>query len=114
MVALRGEIWWSSLDTPSGSGPGFRRPILVIQSNEFNRSRINSVIAIAITSNLMLANAPGNVRISARASGLKKASVVNVSQIVTVDKSFLGERVGVLKPKYLSAVEEGLRLVLEV
>ncbi len=71
----RGDIWWASLTMLGGSGPGFRRPILVIQSNEFNRSRINTVIAVAITSNLMLANAPGNVRIPARASGLKKASV---------------------------------------
>ena len=110
----RGDIWWASLKTPGGSGPGFRRPILVIQSNEFNRSRINTVIAVAITSNLVLANAPGNVRIPARASGLKKASVVNVSQIITVDRTFLSGRVGVLNSKYLREVEDGLRLVLEV
>lgn len=110
----RGEIWWSALKAPSGSGPGFRRPILVIQSNEFNRSRINTVVAVVITSNLMLANAPGNVRISARASGLKKASVVNVSQLITVDKSFLARRVGTLNTRYLREVEDGLRLVLGV
>ena len=110
----RGDIRWASLKTPGGSGPGFRRPVLVIQSNEFNRSRINTVIAVAITSNLVLANAPGNVRIPARASGLKKASVVNVSQIITVDRTFLSGRVGVLNSKYLREVEDGLRLVLEV
>ena len=110
----RGEIWWASLETPGGSAPGFRRPILVIQSNEFNRSRINTVIAVAITSNLVLANAPGNVRIPARASGLKKASVVNVSQVITVDKTFLAGRIGTLNSKYLREVEDGLRLVLDV
>ena len=110
----RGEIWWCSLTSPRGSEPGFRRPILVIQSNEFNRSRINTVVAIVITSNLMLANAPGNVRISARASGLKKASVVNVSQIITLDKTTLSKRVGMLKPGNLQEVEDGLRLVLDV
>ena len=110
----RGEIWWSSLPDPGGSAPGFRRPILVIQSNEFNRSRINTVVAAVITSNLTLAAAPGNVRISARSSGLKKASVINVSQIITVDKSFLAERVGKLSTKQLRDVEDGLRLVLGV
>ena len=110
----RGEIWWSSLPTPDGSSPGFRRPILVIQSNEFNRSRINTVVAAVITSNLALAVAPGNVRVPARSSGLRKASVVNVSQVITVDKSFLAERVGKLNTQQLSAVEDGLRLVLGV
>jgi len=110
----RGEIWWSSLAAPRGSEPGFRRPILIIQSNEFNRSRINTVVAIVITSNLMFANAPGNVRIPARASGLKKVSVVNVSQIITVDKTTLFNRVGVLNQSNLQKVEDGLRLVLGV
>ena len=110
----RGEIWWSSLPTPRGSEPGFRRPVLVIQSNEFNRSRINTLVAIVITSHLLLANAPGNVRISARASGLKKASVVNVSQIITIDKATLSRRVGMLKQNDLREVEQGLRLVLGV
>ena len=110
----RGEVWWSSLPNPDGSAPGFRRPILVIQSNEFNHSRINTVIAAVITSNLMLAAAPGNVRIPARSSGLKKASVVNVSQIITVDKSFLAECVGKLNTQQLRDVEDGLRLILGV
>ena len=110
----RGEIWWASLPTPGGSAPGFRRPILVIQSNEFNRSRINTVVATVITSNLMLAAAPGNVRISARSSGLKKASVVNISQIITVDKSFLAGCVGKLNTQQLRDVEDGLRLILDV
>ena len=110
----RGEIWWSSQATPGGSSPGFRRPILVIQSNEFNRSRISTVVAAVITSNLALANAPGNVRIPARASGLKKVSVVNVSQIITVDKSFLATRVSTLKANYMREVDDGLRLVFGI
>jgi mRNA interferase MazF len=110
----RGDIWWASLKAPDGSSPGFRRPVLVMQSNEFNRSRIKTVVVVVITSNLILANAPGNVRIPARTSGLKKASVVNVSQIITIDKSYLAERVGAVKANYLREVEDGLRLVLRV
>jgi len=110
----RGEVWWASLPTPQGSSPGYRRPILIVQANEFNRSRINTVVAVVITSNLLLANAPGNVRIPARASGLKKVSVVNVSQIITVDKSYLTERIGALKGNYIKEVDDGLRLVLVV
>jgi len=110
----RGEIWWASLRAPGSSSPGFRRPVLVIQSNDFNRSRIKTVVVAVITSNLILANAPGNVRIPARASGLKRASVVNVSQIITVDKSFLTGCVGTIKTNYFREVEDGLRLVLGV
>jgi len=110
----RGEIWWASLATPQGSGPGYRRPILIVQSNEFNRSRIDTVIAAVITSNLNLADAPGNIRIPARASGLKKASIINVSQIITVSKSYLTERVGELKQAYIKQVDDGLRLVLAI
>jgi len=110
----RGEIWWASLKSPTGSNPGFRRPVLIIQSNEFNRSRINTVVAAVITSNLVFAGAPGNVRIPASASGLKKASVVNVSQIITVDKSFLSAHVGVVKANYMRQIEDGLRLVLGI
>ncbi len=110
----RGDIWWASLKAPDGSSPGFRRPVLVMQSNEFNRSQIKTVVVAVITSNLILANAPGNVRIPARASGLKKASVVNVSQIITVDKSYLTGRAGAVKANYIREVEDGLRLVLGV
>ncbi len=110
----RGEVWWASLTTPQGSGPGYRRPILIVQSNEFNRSRINTVLAVVITSNLLLADAPGNVRLPARASGLKKVSVANVSQIITVDKSYLSQHIGTLKGNHLKEVDDGLRLVLAV
>jgi mRNA interferase MazF len=110
----RGEIWWASLPGPSGSGPGFRRPLLVISANSFNESRISTVIAVVITSNLRLADAPGNVRIPVRGTGLSKPSVANISQIVTVDKSFLTERVGKLAPRLLTEVEHGMRLVLSL
>jgi mRNA interferase MazF len=110
----RGEIWWASLPEPSGSGPGFRRPLLVISANSFNESRIDTVIAAVVTSNLRLADAPGNVRLPIKGTGLNKTSVVNVSQIVTVDKSFLTERLGRLSPRLLLDVEEGLRLVLSL
>ncbi len=114
MVAARGEIWWASLREPSGSEPGFRRPLLVISANSFNRSRISTVVAVVITSNLRLSDAPGNVRLPLRGTGLSKPSVANVSQIITVDKSFLTERVGKLAPRLLMEVESGLRLVLSL
>jgi len=110
----RGEIWWASLPEPAGSGPGFRRPLLVVSANSFNESRIDTVIGAVITSNLRLADAPGNVRLPARGSGLPKPSVVNVSQIVTVDKAFLTERVGKLTLRLQTAVDEGVRLVLSL
>lgn len=110
----RGEIWWASLPEPAGSGPGYRRPLLVVSADSFNASRINTVIAAVITSNLRLADAPGNVRLPARGSGLSKPSVVNVSQLITVDKSLLTARIGRLAPRSMAAVEEGIRLVLSL
>ena len=110
----RGEIWWASLPEPSGSGPGFRRPMLIVSANSFNDSRINTVIAAVITSNLRLAGAPGNVRLPARGTGLTNPSVVNVSQIITVDKSFFTVKIGKLNPALLVEVDEGLRKVLSV
>lgn len=107
----RGEIWWASLRPPSGSGPGFRRPVLVVQGNDFNESRIQTVVIAAITTNLALASAPGNVLFH-RQGGLPRESVVNVSQLLTVDKSFLTERTGALDARTMSEVEEGIRLVL--
>lgn len=108
----RGEIWWASLPEAKGSGPGYRRPVLIIQADEFNRSKINTVIAAIITSNLLLASAPGNVLLKARASGLSKDSVVNVSQLITVDKQFLTGKVKTIDPFSMQRVESGLRLVL--
>lgn len=108
----RGEIWWASLASPVGSGPGFRRPVLVIQADSFNNSSIATVIAAVITSNLALAEAPGNLRLARSDSGLPRASVVNVSQIVTIDKSVLTARVMALPATVLAAVDEGVKLVL--
>lgn len=108
----RGEIWWADLPDPIGSEPGFRRPVLVVQEDSFNRSRIATVVVVAITSNVFLSSAPGNVRLSTNSGGLKKESVVNVSQVATLDKSFLTEKVGRLSRPKLQAVEEGLRLVM--
>lgn len=108
----RGEIWWASLPDPVGSEPGFRRPVVVVQANNFNESAIRTVICAAVTSNLRLAEAPGNVRLARRASGLGKDSVVNVSQIVTLDKRFLAKRVGRLPQAVLRDVDAGLKLTL--
>ena len=114
MVIQRGEIWWASLGKPSGSQPGYRRPMLIIQSNEFNRSRINTVMAVVITSNLRLAQAPGNVLLNAKSTGLKKDSVANVSQVVTVDKAFLTEKIGKLNTQQTETVNNGLRLAMSL
>ena len=111
---IRGEIWWADLPDPRGSEPGFRRPVLVIQANSFNRSRIQTVIVAVISSNLRLADAPGNVLVPAHASGLARDSVVNVSQLITLDRSFLPEAVGRISERVMSEVVAGLRLVLEL
>jgi mRNA interferase MazF len=108
----RGEVWWATLPPPSGSGPGFRRPVLVIQSEPFNESRISTAIVAVITSNLALAEAPGNVRTGKAESGLPKPSVVNVSQVLTLDKALLTERVRALPGAAMARVDNGLRLVL--
>jgi mRNA interferase MazF len=114
MVMKRGEIWWASLGEPNASEPGYRRPVLVIQSDEFNQSTIRTVICAVISSNLNLATAPGNVHISSRSSGLPKPSVINVSQVITVDKSVLTDRVKSLDIQSMNQVEDGLRMVLKI
>jgi mRNA interferase MazF len=108
----RGEIWWASLGKPQGSEPGFRRPVLIVQSNEFNESAIRTSICAAMTSNMRLAEAPGNVRVTRRASGLAQESVVNVSQLITLDKGMLTEKAGRLPAESLRDVDAGIRLVL--
>ena len=110
----RGEIWWASLREPFGSEPGFRRPVLIVQDDAFNRSRIQTVIAIAITTNLELAKAPGNVLLPKKVTSLPRESVANVSQLITIDKSFLSERVGSLPLDILEQVDAGLRMVLHL
>lgn len=108
----RGEVWWASLHEPTGSGPGMRRPVVVIQSNPFNESRIATVIVAIITSNLGLADAPGNLRISKSDSGLPRPSVINVSQLLTVDRQQCTQRIKLLPPVVVARLDEGLRLVL--
>ncbi len=108
----RGEIWWANLPDPVGSEPGYRRPVLVVQDDTFTQSRISTVIVVIITSNIQLAEAPGNVLLPCTASGLSRDSVANVSQVFTIDKTFLVERIGAL-PAYLQEeIDEGLRTVL--
>ena len=108
----RGEIWWASLSEPVGAGPGLRRPVVIVQSNPFNDSRIATAVVAVITSNLNLADAPGNVRIARAESGLAKPSVVNVSQVLTVDRDLLTQRVRALPGRTVSRIDDGLRLVL--
>lgn len=108
----QGEIWWADLPEPSGSGPGHRRPVIVVQGDPFNRSRIATVVCVALTSSLRWEAAPGNVLLSAKVTGLDRDSVANVSQIVTVDRSTLTERVGRLPRAKLQAVLHGIDVVL--
>ena len=110
----RGEIWWADLGDARGSGPAFRRPLVVVQSDAFNRSRLQTTVCIVLTSNLRLADAPGNVLVPKRESGLPKDSVANVSQIVTIDRDALSERVGKLPARLRETIDRGLRLVLEL
>ena len=113
MVIRQGDIYWVDLGMPSGSEPGYRHPHVVIQNNLFNQSKINTVVVCALTSNLKRAGAPGNVLLAKGEANLKRASVVNVSQIVTVDKSDLIEKIGTLSPQRVSQVTEGIRLLVE-
>ncbi len=114
MVINRGEIWWASLPASIGSEPGYRRPVLIVQSNNFNKSRISTIIAVTISSNIKLALAPGNILLPKKASNLPKESVINISQVITIDKSFLTERVCILSSKYIKQVDAGLNLVLSL
>jgi mRNA interferase MazF len=114
VVIERGEIWWAELGDPEGSEPGYRRPVLIVQNDAFNRSRLRTVIAVVLTSNLRLVDAPGNVLIPAALSGLPKDSIANVSQVITIDRDFLSERAGRLRGRTLRDVDSGLRLVLSL
>jgi mRNA interferase MazF len=111
-VIAQGEVWWADLSEPVGSAPGFRRPVVVVQGDSFNRSRIGTVVCVAVTSNLRLAEAPGNVALSVEDSGLPRDSVANVSQIVTLDRRMLVERVGALPDRALELILYGIDVVL--
>ena len=114
MVVIKGEIWWANLPDFSGSEPGFRRPVLIIQSDAFNISKINTVICAVITSNMKLPSAPGNVLLPKGISNLPKESVINISQIITIDKSFLKECVGTISKSFVRKVEDGIKLVFDL
>lgn len=108
----RGEIWWANLPNLVGSEPGYRRPVLIVQDDTFTQSRISTIIVVVVTSNIQLAGAPGNVLLPCAATGLPRDSVANVSQIFTIDKTFLVERVGAILGQLQIEVDEGLRTVL--
>jgi mRNA interferase MazF len=112
VVISQGEIWWADLPAPTGSGPGFRRPVVVVQSDALNGSRIATIVCVPLTSNLKWALAPGNVPLSAQLTGLPKDSVANVSQITTVDKNLLTTRVGKLSRAKLELLLSGIGIVL--
>ena len=112
MVIAQGEIWWAELPDPAGSGPGFRRPVVVVQGDAFNASSLATVVVVPLTSNLRWSEAPGNVRVTARMTGLPRDSVANVSQIVTLDRAMMMDRVGKLTTAKLDLVLAGLDIVL--
>jgi mRNA interferase MazF len=112
VVIFQGEIWWADLPDPSGSGPGFHRPVIVVQGDSFNRSKIATALCVPLTSNLKWADAPGNVLLQSRLTGLPKDSVANVSQVVALDKSLLTERVGKLSRAKTELVLAGINVVL--
>lgn len=112
MVVSQGEVWWADLPPPAGSGPGFRRPVAVLQCDSFNHSRIGTVVCAPLTSNLRWAEAPGNVALPSKATGLPKDSVANVSQLVTLDKSLLTERTGKLSAAKLELLFAGVDILL--
>lgn len=110
----RGEIWWANLPDPRGSEAGYRRPVIIISPDAFNRSLIKTVLAVVVSSNLRLAQAPGNVMLLSKETGLMKDSVANVSQVITIDKGFLSACAGIVPTKLLKRIEVGLRLVMDL
>jgi mRNA interferase MazF len=112
VVIAQGEVWWADLGEPAGSEPGFRRPVVVVQGDAFNRSSLRTVVCVSLTSNVRWADAPGNVLLPARATGLPRDSVANASQLVTVDRDALTERVGALSASSLELVLAGIDVVL--
>ena len=110
----RGEIWWADFGIPFGSEPGFKRPVLVIQDDDFNRSEINTIVIVPFSTNLTLAEAPGNVYLEAQESGLTKDSVIVISQITAIDRRRLIEKISKMERKYFGEIEEGIKIVLGI
>ncbi len=113
MEINQGDIFWVEQDEPAGSEPGYRRPFVVVQNNLFNKSRINTVVVCALTTNLQRAKSPGNVLLNPGEGGLSKASVINISQILTINKQSLGEYCGSLPPKKVAQIISGINLLLQ-
>ena len=113
MVIRQGDIYWIDLEEPHGSEPGYRHPHVVVQNNLFNRSQIRTVLVCPLTSNLKRAGAPGDVLLDKKEANLPKPSVVNVSQVFTVDKSQLSDYIGTLSPRRMRQILEGIKLVIE-
>ncbi len=111
---LKGEIWWANLPKPRISEPGYKRPVLIIQSDSFNKSKINTVICAVITSNISLAKAPGNIHLKKAESKLLKESVINVSQIITIDKSLLSKYVCTLNKELVKRIDYGIKIALDI
>jgi len=112
VVITQGDLWWADLGEPTGSEPGFRRPVVVVQCDAFNRSRIATVVCVPLTSNLRWADAPGNVLLEAAATGLPRDSVANVSQVVALDREVLTDRVGRLPERTMGLILSGIEVVL--
>ena len=112
MVITRGHVYWANIPEPTGSGPGFRRPVLVVQGDALNRSRIRTVVCVPLTSNLRWAEAPGNVLLSSKATGLPKDYVANTSQLITLDRVLLTEEVGKISKRQLDLILAGIDIVL--
>lgn len=113
MVIRQGDVYWINFDEPSGSEPGYRHPHIIIQNNVFNRSRINTVVVCSLTSNLKRSRSPGNVTLNKGEANLSKKSVVNITQIFTVNKSDLSEKIGTLSKQQINQILEGIRLLTE-
>ena len=113
-MVKRGQIWWGELRSPTGSEPGYTRPVLILQADRYNRTALGTIIVVALTSNLHLATMPGNVLLRRRETGMQKDSVANVSQITTVDRDGLIEKIGTVSPELMRSVAEGVRLLLDL
>ena len=114
MVVQRREVWWAELEKPRGSEPGFRRPLLIVQADAFNRSRLRTLLGVVLTSNTSLLDAPGNVLLPSKQTGLPLDSVANVTQIATLDEDYLSEKAGRVRPRLMAHVDAGLKLVLDL
>ena len=114
MVVQRSEVWWAELEVPRGSEPGFRHPVAIVQADSFNRSRLRTVIAVVLSSNMRLLDAPGNVLLSSKDTGLPRDSTAVVTQVITLDQDYLSERAGRIPRRLMAQVDAGLRLVLDL